>query len=304
METIEIELIRIFCKVVKLGSFTKAADQLKLPKSTVSKSLSRLETMTGTRLMIRTTRSLSLTKAGQVFYQTCMGPVQVLEEAQKSLLGQDQVVGGLVRITAPEDLGTSVIAPAIGHLIQKYPDLQFELIYTNRVVDLVKEGFDFAIRIGTMPQSQLRMRKLGLIHMILVASPDYLKRVPVIREPLDLSHHVCLSLNSAPLQRDWIFKKQKRVAKVKVKSGIQSNQMSSLLRSVETGAGILMVPGYLCQPQLNEKSLVRVLPDWESVVLPVHLVSPQSTLNVARLKVVGEQIYQAVTSCLNASNYI
>lgn len=134
METIGIELTRIFVKVIQHGSFSKAADSLKIPKSTVSKAISRLERETGTKLLLRTTRSQTLTASGRAFYETCLEPLQILEDAQKSLFGKDAIIAGKIRITAPEDLGTHVIAPIIGELSQSYDKLFFELLYLNKVV--------------------------------------------------------------------------------------------------------------------------------------------------------------------------
>ena len=179
----EIELIRIFVKVVQQSSFSRAAEILKVPKSTVSKAITRLEYETGAKLLLRTTRSLTLTAVGRAFYETCMGPIQTLEEAQKSLNGNESILTGLVRVTAPEDLGIEIIAPTIGELSRKHPLLNFELNYTDDIVDLIKEGFDIAIRIGKLPESSLKVKRIGEIQIIPVASPKYLKNASKIFNP-------------------------------------------------------------------------------------------------------------------------
>ena len=153
----DLELCRIFVKVVQYNSFSKAAEVLKMPKSTVSRSITRLERETGTKLLVRSTRSLTVTQAGQEFYEASLGPIHQLEDAQKALVGKDSLLTGTVRMTAPEDLGTFVIAPAIAKLSSQYPSLRFELKYTDTIVDLVKEGFDLAVRIGRVKNSGLRI---------------------------------------------------------------------------------------------------------------------------------------------------
>ncbi len=159
----QIELVQVFVQVVKNGSFTRAAETLRVPKSTVSKAISRLESETGTKLLIRTTRSQTLTAAGKVFYDSCVGPIQAIEDAQKSLSGNDSMLNGTLKITAPEDLGTDVIAPACGRLTLKHSGLNFELNYTDQLLDLVKDGYDLAIRIGYLKESGLKSRKVGEI---------------------------------------------------------------------------------------------------------------------------------------------
>jgi LysR family transcriptional regulator for bpeEF and oprC len=169
METIQIELSRLFVKVVQHGGYSKAANALRLPKSTISKAIKRLEDETGTKLLIRTTRSQTLTAAGRLFYETCLEPIQILENAQKSLYGQDNIISGRIKLTAPEDLGNFVITKVISRFSKKYEKLDFETHYSNEVMDLVKDGFDFAIRIGTLKESSLKQKKIGEFELIPVA---------------------------------------------------------------------------------------------------------------------------------------
>ena len=171
----QIELIQMFVQVVKSGSFTKAAQVLKLPKSTVSKGLAKLEKETGTKLLLRTTRSQTLTAEGRIFYDACSGAVESIENAHKSLYGNENLLTGKIKLTAPEDLGTEVIAPLAATLSQKYLNLSFQLIYTDEVLDLIKDGYDLAVRIGKLSESSLKVKKIGELKLILVASPTYLK---------------------------------------------------------------------------------------------------------------------------------
>ena len=296
----ELELTRIFVKVVQQGSFSRAAEMLKLPKSTVSKAVTRLESETGTKLLLRTTRSLTLTAAGRAFYDACVGPVQVLEDARKSLNGADSILTGTVRITAPEDLGSQVIAPAIGELTRKHPGLTFELSYTDEVVDLVKDGFDLAVRLGRLRDTRFRAKKLGEVVLVAVASPIYLEKAPKIRGPRDLESHDCLSLSlrSSGSTR-WQLRSKKETVTVDLNSRITSNQMTSLMRSAIAGAGVALVPYFLCKPEIEAGRLARVCLDWASPGIPAHLLSPLSTASSARLKLAAEHLSSALQTVLS-----
>ena len=299
METIGIELTRIFIKVVQQGSFSKAAELLKIPKSTVSKAIARLERETGTKLLLRTTRSQTLTASGRAFYETCLEPLQILEDAQKSLFGQDAIVAGKIKITAPEDLGTHVVAPIIGELSQLHEKLSFELQYTNQLIDLVKDGFDFAIRIGTLKQSGLKAKRIGEVTLIPVAAPSYLEKRGKISTPQDLLKHDCLSISAGNLMQRWDLKNKSQTAKIMVNVKVESNQMTSLLQVAIAGGGVALVPSYLCKNELLQKKLVRVLPGWHSVGMPVSLVSPVSMASSARLKLVSDKVFTAAQKTLS-----
>jgi DNA-binding transcriptional LysR family regulator len=280
----EIELVHIFVKVVKAGGFSKAADLLKLPKSTVSKAVSRLEQETGTTLLLRTTRSQTLTAAGKAFYDSCVGPIQAIEDAQKSLSGNDSLLTGNIKITATEDLGMEVLAPAAAALTLKHPGLTFEFIYTDTVMDLVKDGFDLAVRVGPLKESALKSKKIGEFHLVLVAAPEYLKASGKIQKPEDLKSQSCLGLGGLAAPRAWNLKSSGSSAVITVKPRISSNQMSSLLKAAVSGGGVALVPGFLCRSYLESGQLERVLPKWTSQGTPVSILSPLPFSSSARLR--------------------
>lgn len=298
METIPIELTRIFVKVIQQGGFSKASKTLGIPKSTASKAVTRLEKMTGTKLLLRTTRSQTLTTAGRLFYESCLGPIQTLEDAQKSLFGQDSIVSGHIKLTAPEDIGYQVISPIIGKLSQKYPELTFELYFTNSLVDLITEGFDLAIRIGNLKESNLKVRRIGTLDLFPVASRSYIKKNEKIREPKDLKNHNCLLLPSDSSRHFWTLTNGKTNVKIPVSTRLISNQITSLLQVAAVGGGIALAPAFLCQDALKEKGLERVLPDWNVKGLPISLVSPLPTSSSARLKIVSDELHKAISSSL------
>ena len=292
----ELELIKFFVKVIQNGSFSKAAESLQIPKSTISKAITRLEKETGTKLLMRTTRSLTLTAAGMAFYETCLGPVQSLEDAMKSLHGQDSILSGRIRLTAPEDLGSYVIARTIAQLATQHPQLSFELNYTDEIIDLVKDGYDLALRVGKVPESRLRQKKLGEVILILVASPQYLKSAAKIRNPADLHNQTCLTIGGNFLK--WSLKSKKETEHVQMKTRIIINQMTGLIQMAIQGAGIALVPSYLCRADLENGKLIQVLPSWHSPGLPVTMLSPLPFSASARLKITAETIATNVQKLL------
>jgi LysR family transcriptional regulator for bpeEF and oprC len=293
-----IENTRIFLEVVKQGSFSRTARLLKIQKSAVSRAVRAIEDSTGTKLLHRTTRSLSLTAAGRAYFESCLGPMQALEDAERSLRGQDSMMAGSIKITAPEDLGEAVISPAIAELSRSYPELRFELHFSNEVVDLVKDGYDFAIRIGKLPESNFRARKVGVISLVLAASPKYLKDAPAIRDVADLASHSTLTLNRASIVPRWQLTRQTSKATSIITPKIIANQMSTLVGLARHGAGVALIPHYLCEPDFASGKLVHVLKGWEQRTYPVTIVSPQSSDRAVRLKICSDLLSDRILKCL------
>lgn len=285
----EIDIIRIFAKVVQSGNYTRAASILQLPKSSVSRAVSRLEKESGTKLLLRTTRSVTLTAAGRAFFDSCIGPLQQLEDARKSITGTDSFLTGLIRITGPEDLGSSIITPTLAELCKKHPEMKFEILYTNQIIDLIKDGFDLAIRIGDLKDSQLKAHKLGDLNLILVASPTYLLNCR-IKSPEDLLRYNCLSISSRYSKTQWRLKSAKNKKTLNFESKVVCNQMTSLMKLAEEGAGIALIPEYLCTDKLNDKTLTRVLSDYHEDGYPIWMLSPHSIQTSAKIKVLTAEL--------------
>lgn len=296
----EIESTRIFVKVVQLGSFSKAAEQLKLPKSTVSRTISRLEAEAGTKLLFRTTRSMTVTFAGQAFYESCLEPIFALEEARKALLFKDSMPSGLVRLTAPEDLGLEMISPVLSQITKSYPQLDFQLNYTDDIVDLVKEGYDVAIRLGKLSSSRYKAQKIGEVKMVLVASPKYFKGRSYPKSPKELIHHDCCGFNLGSDTQTWVLAKNELRIQVKANVRIQANQMSSILKFAKQGIGIGLLPYFLCSKLIETGELLRVLPEWEGLSYPVSIVVPPGHGQSKRLKIVIERLSQVMKEALSA----
>jgi LysR family transcriptional regulator, regulator for bpeEF and oprC len=294
----DLDLTRIFVKVIQTGSFSKAATVLRMPNSTVSKAVAKLEKKTGTQLILRTTRSLTLTQSGRAYYEACIGPIARLEDAEKSLYMQDSVIAGTLKVTAPEDLGFFVIAPAISHLSVQYEKLFFDIEFKNDIVDLVKEGFDIAVRIGPIRNSGLKIKKVGELYLIPVATPGYMKRSEPIRHPKELNRLTCLSLNYEATAKHWSLRTDKSASKIIIKPKIIANQMTSLLQMTLAGAGVSLLPSYVCSAQIKSGTLVRLLPEWRSHGIPVSIMTPLAPSSSARLKITVDHFYEGLKNAI------
>ncbi len=295
----EIESIRIFVKVVNLGSFSRAAELLKLPKSTVSRVVSGLERDCGTKLLLRTTRSLTLTSSGKAFFESAVNAVSILEDARRSLYGSDSMLTGTVRLTAAEDFGSRIITPAIGKLTRLHPELVFEMHYTDKLVDLVKDGVDIAVRIGKLAPSSFKAKRVGEIEMVLVASKEFLRKHPAVKAPADLTGLDCLCFSSTSAHPRWVLRQGGRTVKVAIRPRIVANQMLSLIGLAGDGSGVALVPLFLCKEELSQGKLVRVLPEWKGNTLPVSIVSPFGTDSSSRLKIISDHLAKSIKSSLS-----
>ncbi len=294
----DIKLIHYFVEIIKHGSFTKAAESLKIPKSTLSKAVTKLERETGTKLLVRSTRKQALTSAGREFYETCLGPIQTIEDAQKALYGQDSIISGTVKITVPEDFEIFVLSSCIQSLCEQYPDLKIIIKSTNDVVDLVGEGYDFAVRIGPLEESNLKVRTIGYIKLATVVSKDYFERIELNR-PSDLLNVRCIGLISSKPHQTWTLTKNKKTEVVKTPLTVETNQITSVYKLTLSGAGVSVLPTFLCQQSIDSGELVQVLEDWQFQKVPVSLISPLSTISSVRLKVVSEEIITALRASLS-----
>lgn len=264
----------VFTRVVQAGSFTDAARILGMPKSSVSKKVADLEERLGVRLLQRTTRKLGLTDAGRVYFQRGARIVADLEEAEQAVAELEALPRGLLRATAPLAFGW--LAPIISSFLKRCPEVQLELACTDRVVDLVHDGFDVAIRASALQDSTLIARKLGAIKRVLVASPAYLKKQGTPREPGELTAHACISFGGGVSPNLWALVRGETKIEVQVTPRLSVNDFDILLHAARAGAGIAWVPDFLVAEDLSARRLKAVLPAWCSAEAAVHAVYPSA----------------------------
>ncbi|KFA92399.1 LysR family transcriptional regulator [Archangium violaceum] len=264
----------VFAKVVQAGSFTVAARGLRMPKSTVSRKVSELEERVGAQLLQRTTRKLRLTDVGQAYYEHCARIVAEAELAELAVTRMQSAPHGLLRVTAP--LTFSFLGPIVAEFLKRYPEVQVELVCTDRSVDLMQEGFDLAVRAGRLADSSLIARKLGNVERVVVAAPSYLQERGVPKSPKDLERHDCLVFGAGMEGNAWTLHSGNKSVQVSVRARLVVNEPDMLRAVAVAGAGIALVPTQPSDTDLTTGRLRRLLPDWSSSGAPVHAVYPST----------------------------
>jgi DNA-binding transcriptional LysR family regulator len=262
----------IFVRVVEEGGFTAAARALRLPKSSVSRAVSLLEEELGARLLQRSTRKIRLTEAGTTFYQRASRGIAGVEEAAAAVGDLQGSLRGPIRITAPADAGVWLLAPLVSRFAEMHPAVHLDVVLTGRVVDLVAEGFDFALRAGALRDSSLVARKLGRIETALYAAPAYLARRGTPARVADLASHDCVLFRADRGRATWHLSGPAGDERVEVSGPVGVDDFSFLQRIVVAGTGVGLLPSFLCRGAVDDRSLVRLLPGYAVRTGAFHLL--------------------------------
>jgi len=269
------DAINAFTRVVETGSFARAADRLGVSVSSVSRHVTELEAHLGTRLLNRTTRSLSLTEAGRAFHERCVQLLADLDEAEASAGAGTAVPRGTLRLTCGVTFGTHYLAPAIAEFAERFPDLRFDVDLSDRIVDLVDEGFDAAVRIGAVGGQNLVARRIGSTQMVCCASPAYLARHGEPRTPDELAGHACLVYEYAPQREMWPFVDTAgRERKLRIAGPMHSNNGAFLAALAIAGRGIDYEPDFIVGPDVRAGRLVPILRAFAPPAAGIHVVYP------------------------------
>jgi len=245
----------LFAEVIEAGGMSEAARRLGLSKSAVSRQLAELERRLGAQLLRRTTRRMSLTEVGELFYARCQRVAEEAEEAERSVGDMQAEPRGEIRLAAPMSFGHLHVAPRLPAFLERHPKVRVHVDLTDRVIDLVREKFDLAIRVsGSLPESTLVQRKLCSLRLVLCASPDYLRRHGTPRTPEDLREHNCLGYQSPPAR--WTFARGRPVA---TSGNLSIDNGDGLRRVALLGLGIVQLPTFLVGPDLQAGRLVPLL---------------------------------------------
>lgn len=273
----------VFVKVVQAGSFSAAARQLGVPTSTISTRVARLEKRLGVTLLQRTTRKLNLTEAGALYFEHASTGLGYLLEAEAALDEARQQPQGVLKVTAPADLGDALLGGLIAQTQLAYPALSFELMLTERYVDLVAEGVDVAIRTGELRDSSLIAKSLGTIQWALFASPQYLRDSGELKTPADLGQHQCVQFT--PMGRHhWDLQQGATALRVPLPARTLVNSIGVVRVMTEKGQGVALLPMFICQPSVKTGGLQRVLPEWRGQADALHLVYPKQRFMPPKLR--------------------
>ncbi len=279
-----IQAIRLFVRVVDLGSFSKAAAELGIGQPAATKQIGRMEAQLGARLLHRSTQGVTPTEIGLLYYEKCKLIAHHVEEAESvaSLL-QTQVQGSL-RISTSVAFGRRVLAPLMMQFMRKNPGLQFDLSCDDHYVNLVERGIDVALRMGRLPDSSLGSRFIGMNPWVVVASPSYLRQHGKPKHPNDLIKHSTLIYSTAQGDARWHFTgKDGEAASVAVGGSLRSNNLSTLTLAAREGFGIAALPCYVAHESIKDGKLRSLLDDWELPQQEIHAVYPSPRMVPAKL---------------------
>lgn len=267
-----IEELAIFVAIVDAGSLAGAARRLRKSRPAVTRALAGLEERVGAQLIARTTRRLTPNDAGRELGATAR---RLLADYEAALgVAAAVPVSGLLRITAPLSFGRRHVTPLVSEFLDRYPQVQVELVLADRNLDLIEEDLQLAIRIGPLPNSGLLMRKVGEVRRILVAAPSYLASCPPLRRPADIAAHETIASVAANQTLTWRFGGQRSGSAVVLTPRLIVNEIESVLIAARAGRGLARVLSYQAAEDLAAGTLVRLLPDFEPPPLPVQLLVP------------------------------
>lgn len=268
--------LETFVAIAEHGSFARAAENLRMSRAMATKHLADLEAHLSARLLNRTTRRLSLTETGAEFLDRAREILGLLEAAELSAAAASETPSGVLRLNAPMSFGVLHLADAVAAYQRQCPNVRVELVLNDRLVDLVEEGFDLAVRIGQLKDSSLVARHLAPCRMAVAAAPAYLaaRRRPAC--PADLREHACLSYAFAGDGDRWRFVRDGRTETVSVAGPIRCNNGEALTRAAAAGAGIVLMPTFILAPSLRDGALEILLEAWQVPPLALHAVWPET----------------------------
>jgi len=254
-------------RVVEARSFVSAAQGLGVTPSAVSKSVSRLEERLGVRLLNRTTRSLSLTDAGNSFYLRCRELVGQIREAEEEVAATSQRPRGRLRVDLPSAFGREYLIPALPRFLAQNPDITLQVSFSDRLIDMIEEGVDVVVRVGKLTDSRLVARQLTVTQAMLVAAPDYLERAGTPATPEDLQRHACIRYfnQNTGTTMDWVLERNGEQHDVAINGQLTFNSIEAVLSGAIAGLGIGPAPSFMAERGLAAGLLTQVLPDWKLV---------------------------------------
>lgn len=285
-----IDLFRIFMRVVEASSFTRAADTLGLPRSSVSAAVQELEARVGARLIHRTTRKVSPTQDGTAFYDRCRRVVTDVEEVESLFRQSASNPTGRLRVDVPGRIGRLIVAPALPGFLDRYPGIDIDLGVTDRAIDLVEDSVDCVLRVGPLEDSALVARPFGRLALINVASPAYLERHGVPQQPADLERHLAVNYASPSTARveDWEWMEGQARRFVAMRSRVTVNSAEAYIACCLAGLGMIQIPAYDVARHLEAVELVEVMPGHRAEPMPMTLLYPHRRHLSRRLKVFAD----------------
>jgi DNA-binding transcriptional LysR family regulator len=278
--------MRVFARIVEAGSFSDVARELNITQPTVSKQIAALEEHLGTRLVNRTTRSLTITDDGRLFYEHCRQILAALDEAEAAIGKGRSSPSGTIRLGCPVAFGRLHIAPRMARLLERYPELRIELVMSDGFVDLVEQGIDVAVRVGELVDQSLIARRIGTTARVTVGSPDYFAKRGEPQTPDDLRRHNCIVYTHLSTMNDWHFESADGPIRVRVQGNFRANNSEAVREVVLSGIGVAVTPTWLFRDEITRGLVKIVLRQYEPTRLPIHAVYPSRRLLSAKVRAV------------------
>jgi LysR family transcriptional regulator for bpeEF and oprC len=288
----KLQAMEVFVQVVDAGGFTRAAENMQLPKATVSTLVQALELALEVKLLHRTTRQVSVTADGAAYYERCLRILSDVREAEESLSRNRANPSGRLRVDASTGIANDILIPALPEFFKRYPDIRLDLGCSDRQVDLIEEGVDCAIRGGNLPDSALIARRIGVLQFVTCATPAYLDKHGRPTHPRDLTGHRCINYFSSKTGKvyDWDFVRGDETINIGVPACLAVNDSTAYMTAGLQGLGLMQMATYMIEPLLATRQLELVLEDWTSTPLPVNVVYPQNRHLSAKVRVFVEWV--------------
>ena len=294
-----LQAMQNYVRVVETGSFSAVARELSSTQSAVSKQIAALEKYLGVRLLSRTTRALTPTDDGLRYFEEARRLVGEIGEAETQLRHGERMLSGLLRVATSVGYGLRVLLPHVQSFMRKHPDVMVDLKLDDGFVDLVEQGIDVAVRNGPLPDSSLIARRIATSQRLLVAGKNYLKTLGKKehwpRIPQDLLQHPCIVYTELRARNNWEFSTSDgSTVSVRVQGPLQTNSSEVLRASVLDGLGIGYLPDWLFDDLRRSGEVQVLMPDWQGVPIPIHLVSPAARKHSAKVRAFGDHVADAL----------
>ena len=289
--------MQAFAAVADAGSFVRAAESLQVSKTAVSRLIGDLEARLGVRLLHRTTRRLSLTAEGELFHARCKALTADVEEAEAEVTARAGEAVGLLRLNVPVSFGLMHLAPLWPAFLQQHPKVTLDVTLADRIIDLVDEGYDLAVRIAQLPASSLVSRKIASTRLVLCASPDYLRRHGEPSHPADIARHNVFTYTLLATGDTWNFEGPDGPVEVKVTPRLRSNNGDTCCAAALQHQGIVLQPSFMVSQHLRAGALVEVLPQYRSLELGVYAVYASRRHVTPKVRVAIDFLVEAFRIC-------
>lgn len=274
---LNLEDLTAFMKVVETESFTRAGEQLNLPKSTISRRVARLEQELGTLLLQRSTRAVTVTEDGALFFEYCLRSVGLLRDGERALRSQQRHPSGIIRIAIPQALSETLLGSLFADYVKDYPDIRLLTVVSDDSIAMLRSGFDMAIATGPLPDSGLISTGLGSAECPLFCAHSLAERAGLPQSHVELTRFDLLAIGTLERRNRWLLQKGEESAVVEFGARFASNDLPMLRQATLAGLGIASLPAFLCKGDLARGDLIEVLPGWHTPSLQFHAVFDDST---------------------------